>query len=530
MKDASLLLHAPPGAATARRARCFAARKSPSPLRASRAVVGGARRPRPAAAPLGATSSSKSDTWEDEFTSLDDRKADDPMPLPNLTKRKRIILVRHGQSTWNAHGRMQGSSNNSELTEKGAGQAAVTKSLLENAKFDASWVSPLKRAQSTADIVWSSSEVKPQVLTSLREIDLYSFQGLIKQEAEKEYGEVYKLWKKHPAQFEIDGHYPVRELWFRASMAWQSILRSDATNSLVVAHNAINQAMICAATGLPPNYFRRFIQSNGALTAIDFFPNPSAQGRPKIVIDRMNQSPVTPSWSKTRKESTSQKFVLIRHAATDSTDNATILGTLDHENLNKKGKKQVQSINTFLKDLQVDKVLCSPTKRTVQTGYQLAKNQKHKEVEVKLEERLSNIYLGEWQGKSAASLRGQPPPKDAESLNILHERTSEAWLDIVQQAAMDGSKCTVVVGHAAVIAAILCSTLELAPEFSSLFRLTPGSISVVTFPMGVLNGPGNVICTNFTTHLGKLADGDPTLQSDEDLFADFETCDWDGCF
>ena len=117
-----------------------------------------------------------------------------------------------------------------------------------------------------------------------------------------------------------------------------------------------------------------------------------------------------------------------------------------------------------------------------------------------------------------------------QALNLLHERTNEAWLDIVQQAAMDGSKCTVIVAHSAVISALICSTLELAPEYSSLFRLTPGSMSVVTFPEGVLNGPGNVICTNFTTHLGSLAEG-PTLDEEsEDLFKDFETCDWDGCF
>ena len=432
-------------------------------------------------------------------------------------------------SQWNAEGRMQGSSDNSELTKKGKEQAETTRTLLEKAKFDSSFVSPLKRAQSTGEIVWQNTDLKPEVLQSLREIDLYSFQGLVKKEAEEDFQEAYALWKKHPASFEIDGHFPVNELWYRASLAWQRILREEGTNTLVVAHNAINQALLCSATGLPSSYFRRFMQSNGALTAIDFFPNPSKKAAPKIVVDRLNQSPVRPSWSKTRKESTSQKFVLIRHAATDSTDNSTITGTLDVENLNKKGKEQVKKINSFLKDLEVDRVFCSPTKRTVQTGYQLAKNQKHKDVEVQLEQRLENVYLGEWQGKPAASLRGQAPPRDAESLNVLSDRVTEAWLDIRQQAAMEGSKCTVIVAHAAVHAAIICSTLELSPESTSLFRLTPGSMSVITYPEGILNGSGNVICTNFTGHLGSMAEP-ATLEEDEDLFADFEACDWDGCF
>ena len=112
--------------------------------------------------------------------------------------------------------------------------------------------------------MWSDTDVKPEVLSSLREIDLYSFQGLTKTEAESEYKDIYELWKKHPASFEVDGHYPVRELWFRASFAWQNILRSDATNILVVAHNAINQAMIHTAIGLPRQPFVNLICNQAA--------------------------------------------------------------------------------------------------------------------------------------------------------------------------------------------------------------------------------------------------------------------------
>jgi len=42
------------------------------------------------------------DTWRDEFSDLEDRKNIDPVPLPQITKRKRVILVRHGQSTVSA--------------------------------------------------------------------------------------------------------------------------------------------------------------------------------------------------------------------------------------------------------------------------------------------------------------------------------------------------------------------------------------------------------------------------------------------
>lgn len=44
---------------------------------------------------------------EDAFSSLGDRQDLPPLPLPALTQPKRVVLVRHGQSTWNARNRIQ---------------------------------------------------------------------------------------------------------------------------------------------------------------------------------------------------------------------------------------------------------------------------------------------------------------------------------------------------------------------------------------------------------------------------------------
>ena len=66
----------------------------------------------------------------DAFSPLGDRVDAPPPPLPPLLRggggrgrRVRVALVRHGQSTWNAEGRVQGSSDGSELTDKGKAQA-----------------------------------------------------------------------------------------------------------------------------------------------------------------------------------------------------------------------------------------------------------------------------------------------------------------------------------------------------------------------------------------------------------------------
>ena len=123
------------------------------------------------------------------------------------------------------------------------------------------------------------------MLPALREIDLYSLQGVVKAEvatAEEDARErmtaQLAAWKAAPAAFELDGHAPVRELWHRASLAWQRVLQEEGSapakgskgrkerTTLVVAHNAVNQALLGTAAGWGPDTFRRFEQSNGALT------------------------------------------------------------------------------------------------------------------------------------------------------------------------------------------------------------------------------------------------------------------------
>ena len=59
-----------------------------------------------------------------------DREDAPPLQLPAITSPKRIVLVRHGQSTWNAEGRVQGSSNFSYLTKRGQAQADTTRILV----------------------------------------------------------------------------------------------------------------------------------------------------------------------------------------------------------------------------------------------------------------------------------------------------------------------------------------------------------------------------------------------------------------
>ena len=56
--------------------------------------------------------------------------------LPPIQAHKRVVLVRHGESTWNAIGRIQGSSDFAVLTPKGESQAETSRQMLLGDNFD----------------------------------------------------------------------------------------------------------------------------------------------------------------------------------------------------------------------------------------------------------------------------------------------------------------------------------------------------------------------------------------------------------
>jgi len=116
----------------------------------------------------------------------------------------RVILVRHGQSSYNAAGRIQGRSDLSVLTEAGQASAQQVGQVLKTVALDAVYCSPLQRAHHTAQIICGcfpeGQQPTPQPTQELMEIDLPLWEGLARDEVKATAGESYKLWQEHPEQ------------------------------------------------------------------------------------------------------------------------------------------------------------------------------------------------------------------------------------------------------------------------------------------------------------------------------------------
>jgi len=94
----------------------------------------------------------------------------------------RVLVLRHGQSEWNALRRWQGHADIA-LDETGVAQAAAAGAVLGT--FDAVWASDLQRARDTAAIIAETIGVGPVLVDRrLRETDVGPWEGLTHSEVE----------------------------------------------------------------------------------------------------------------------------------------------------------------------------------------------------------------------------------------------------------------------------------------------------------------------------------------------------------
>lgn len=93
----------------------------------------------------------------------------------------RIYVTRHGQTEWNALGKLQGRKD-IELNEVGREQAAKVRNKLKNEKIDIIISSTLKRAKETAKII--NKEFNVDIIEDIRLIErgYGDFEGITKTE------------------------------------------------------------------------------------------------------------------------------------------------------------------------------------------------------------------------------------------------------------------------------------------------------------------------------------------------------------
>ncbi|MBE7383554.1 MAG: histidine phosphatase family protein [Leptolyngbya sp. SIO1E4] len=217
-------------------------------------------------------------------------------PVPHTGTR--VVLLRHGYSTFNDAECFQGSSDQSELTARGVAASQKVGQFLAHCPIDAVYASPLKRAQDTVASVLpylKAPKLKRLAASALlREIDLPAWEGLRYETVRSQQPVAYRCWRETPEQFQMTGNhcklnedeaqpsafYPVRDLYQRAQQFWQMTLPHHRGQTLlVVSHGSTNQALINTALGLPPCQHHTIQQTYNGLTVLDFETPHCEQGQ-----------------------------------------------------------------------------------------------------------------------------------------------------------------------------------------------------------------------------------------------------------
>jgi probable phosphoglycerate mutase len=177
----------------------------------------------------------------------------------------RLLLVRHGQSEWNAARRLQGQADIA-LSETGRAQARRLRPVIEGLAPGHAIASDLARAWETAELIGAGQAVPTP---SLREINVGDWSGASIDELIARDREAYLGWR-------AGTHAPAGgELWpdFRARTvaAIEAAREAGGASLLAVCHGGVIRALLEHYLGLAP---RQIVPVGPAsLTAIRLEPN-----------------------------------------------------------------------------------------------------------------------------------------------------------------------------------------------------------------------------------------------------------------
>lgn len=199
-----------------------------------------------------------------------------------MTVTTEVLLIRHGETDWNATKRMQGHID-VPLNDEGERQALALSVCLQDERLDALIASDLQRASQTAQVIAQRQTLPVQLDAGLRERCYGAFEGLNYSDIADRYPQDHAAWQAR----EVDAVFPpgermaesLRQFHQRSIAAiLHHAQRHQGQKIALVAHGGVLECAYRAARSLPldaprdyaiPNAsINRFIIVNGVLTLI----------------------------------------------------------------------------------------------------------------------------------------------------------------------------------------------------------------------------------------------------------------------
>jgi probable phosphoglycerate mutase len=165
-----------------------------------------------------------------------------------------ILLIRHGETDWNAARRLQGHLD-IPLNEEGMRQAAALGAALSDEPLDAIYASDLSRALVTATPLAEARGMRVQTDVRLRERCYGAFEGLLYGEIGARYPDAWRAFRARDADARFpEGDRPsetLREFSARSVQAVTSIAAKHVGQRIaIVAHGGVLECVYRVANNI----------------------------------------------------------------------------------------------------------------------------------------------------------------------------------------------------------------------------------------------------------------------------------------
>jgi 2,3-bisphosphoglycerate-dependent phosphoglycerate mutase len=181
----------------------------------------------------------------------------------------RILLVRHGETDWNASGRIQGHSD-TPLNVAGRQQAQRAAQRLTPEPVRALYSSDLARAFETATIIGEPLGLTVVTSPRLRERQYGAWEGLTAAEIRARYPEQFTMWRARSTDFAPPQGETIRQLLTRALAELQTIARRHLNEMVVVVtHGGFCYALINHILGSVNGDRREFTIGNASIHTLE---------------------------------------------------------------------------------------------------------------------------------------------------------------------------------------------------------------------------------------------------------------------
>lgn len=185
---------------------------------------------------------------------------------------QRVLLIRHGQTEWNAAGRWQGHEQ-TPLNTEGQAQTKALAVYLRDRPIRALYSSDLLRAWQTAGALAEALRLTPQADADWREHHLGIFQGMTREQIEVRYPAEWTLMHSDYWEYVFPNGESRGDLRQRACRAWETVLaRAGGPEVAVVSHGGTIKMLLLRLFGETPEIMNFHIP-NTSITTLERHTN-----------------------------------------------------------------------------------------------------------------------------------------------------------------------------------------------------------------------------------------------------------------